>query len=662
MSQINIPSDNGNLMLTKSTKLVGLKKTVTGKDMDAVSANVLPNLGGFEVVTLTSDQGIDEALDEARAHDDVEIGTHVYFAEGDNRPVVATGIIYVEMAEGVGKEERQVIFDAYALEIIEDRPDGTVVCSVTANSPNPLKVAAALAKLSMVHKASPDLDVPLDQYFVEPRDGLLPHEWHLENQGFVVDVPNFRLKPGADSKVKAAWRRLGNLGSSNIIVAVIDNGFDVNHPDLRGKAVAPLNISDGSSTLPTGSAYGDHATPCSSVAVAAANGTGIVGAAPMARLMPLHGLTYSKYLTERMFSHCIRNGADVISCSWGTIDARYRPGAEHERAIRQALTTGRGGKGCVVVFAAGNEGREYLNYYATIPGVIAVGASTSSDTHASYSNRGNGISVVAPSDGGWPILAARTSWDQGNAAAPANKRYYVDGIDRGPYHKHFGGTSSATPLVAGICALILSANPNLTSAQVKSILESTADKIGNTWDYNSSGYSTKYGYGRVNADAAVAEALRLRSGGTITTPTVPTQPTTPTVPTVPTPPTPVPPVVTTPTTPTAPSTPTAPATPPSGPSVSGTNLFRFSVQGQALTGFGLQVSVNNEFANVLKEVESLESKYRLPVLVNISAVNGLTAFKILVGPYNTRAEAETAKQQMVRLGAREPWLRALNTL
>lgn len=653
MSQINIPSENGNLMLTKSTKLVGLKKKVENSEMADVESNVIPDLGGFEVVTLNPNEDVDMALDKVRAHDDVEVGTHVYFAEGDNRPVVATGILYVEMADGVGYEERNVVFDAFALEVIEDREDGMVVCKVTAKSPNPLKVAAALTKLSMVATAYPDLDVPLDQYFAEPRDGLLPNQWHLENNGRVSDVPNFPLKPGADAKVKAAWRRLGNLGSSNLVVAVIDNGFDVNHPDLRGKVVAPLSISNNGSSLPTGPRFGDHATPCASVAVAAANGSGLVGAAPVAKLMPLHGLTFSKFLTERMFSHCIRNGADVISCSWGTVDARYRPGAEHQRAIRNALVTGRRGKGCVVVFAAGNEGIGHINYYANIPGVIAVGASTSSDTHAQYSNRGTGLSVVAPSDGGWPIIAARASWDQGNAGMPANKRYYVDGIDRGPFYKHFGGTSSATPLVAGICALILSANPDLTSAQVKSVLERTADKIGNRWDYDARGYSTKYGFGRVNADKAVAEALRMRGIGS-SQPTIPTQPTTPTTPT------PTPPVVTNPTTPT---TPTAPApSPPSGPQVIGTNLFQFSVKGLARNGFALQVGVNAEFANVLKEVESLERKHRFPVMVNISTVNGRTAFKIMVGPFNTRSEAETAKRKMVSQGAREPWLRPLSSV
>jgi len=634
MANYQIPSESGPIFLRKSTKLVGLKRTPGQEDAESIDANVIPSLGGFEVVTLGGTNGVDEALDEARKRKNVEVGTHVYFAEGDNRPVVPTGILYIELADGVGKEERAVLFETYALDMLEDREDGTVVCRVTADSPNPLKVATALTKLSMVVKAYPDLDVPLDQYFSEPRDGLLPHLWHLENTGHVRDVPNFPLKAGADAKVRAAWRKLGGFGSSTITVAVIDNGFDLSHPDLRGKVVAPLNIADNSSRLPTGARFGDHATPCSSVAVASVNGSGLVGAAPAARLMPLHGLTYSKYLTERMFTHCIRNGADVISCSWGTIDSRYRPDSEHARSINKALTQGRNGKGCVVVFAAGNEGQPLVNYYGTLPGVITVGASTSSDTHASYSNRGRGLSVVAPSDGGWPILAGRASWDSGNAAAPISKRYYVDGIDRGAFYKHFGGTSAATPLVAGICALILSANPDLTSAQVKAILEATADKIGNRWDYDTSGYSEKYGFGRVNAERAVEAALAQR--GAPGAPPVP----------VPTPP---------------PAAPTVPAQPRVDLSA-GSGLYRFSVRNQAKTGYALQMSVLAELSNVLTEVESAEKMYGLPVLVSISEVNGRTAFRILLGPFQTQEEGERARSRVQGISGREPWLRSLASL
>ena len=235
MKEIKVQSESGDLTLRKSNKLVGLRKNQEEKEVDAVETNVIQDLGGFQVVSLRQDKNIDDALDEVRQDESVDVGTHVYFVDGDNRPVVPTGIIYCHLAEGVGKEESQVIFDTFALEVLEQREDGTCVLQVTPNSPNPLKVAAALQKLSMVAKAVPDLDVPLDQYFVEPRDGLLSHQWHLQNNGRVADVPNFPLKPGADAKVRAAWRRLGSLGSSSITVAVIDNGFDLNHPDLRGK-------------------------------------------------------------------------------------------------------------------------------------------------------------------------------------------------------------------------------------------------------------------------------------------------------------------------------------------------------------------------------------------------------------------------------------------
>jgi len=96
--------------------------------------------------------------------------------------------------------------------------------------------------------------------------------------------------------------------------------------------------------------------------------------------------------------------------------------------------------------------------------------------------------------------------------------------------------------------------------------------------------------------------------------------------------------------------------------VTGTNLFSFSVRGQAKKGFGLQVGVNKEFANVLKQVEQLERKYGLPVMVSITTVNRETAFKILMGPFETNAEATAASKKMVRMGASAPWLRSLSGL
>ena len=499
MATHTVPFYHGTLRLRKSDSLIGLRGPRA----------LVPDLGGFAVVRVP-DRTAESGLDAARTRPDVAVGTHVYFAPGDDRPVVPTGIIFCRLAPGVGVGESDALFAALHLEVRERRDDGTVVLSVTDRSRNPLHVAETLHRLAMVEEAVPDLDVPLEQYFTAPRDGLYAEQWALYNTGHVPGVPDYRLRAGADARVPDAWAALDGFGDPPLTVAVVDNGFDLDHPDLAGKAVHPLEVATGAATLPRGAAAGTHGTPCASLAVAAANGTGIVGTAPACRLMPLHGLTYSAYLTGRIFDHCIRHGAAVVSCSWGTVDDRYRPGPEHARALRRAATEGRGGRGCVVIFAAGNEGRDYLNYYCDLPGVIAVGACTSNATHPGYSNRGAGLSVVAPSDGGWPLLAARAAWDPGSRAQPAGKRYYVDGRDRGPYHKHFGGTSGAAPLVAGICALILTADPTLTAAEVKRILEHTADKIGGPGEYDARGYSRRFGYGRVNAARAVAEALGRR--------------------------------------------------------------------------------------------------------------------------------------------------------
>lgn len=615
MSGISVKSGKGELKLHKSKQLVGLrpkKKNKDLKDQSFVEEEVHAHLGGFQVVTLTNADGqnVDDRLDEVRQESKVDIGTHVYFAEGSNRPMVPTGDIYITFEEGVGPDEQQIVLEEFHLELIERRTNSFVITKVTANSPNPLKAAAALQALSLVATAEPDLDMPLDEYaFSAPADSLLPHQWHLNNDGFVIDV-NFRLKKGADSRVVNAWNRLGNTGSSGITVAVIDNGFDTNHPDLRSKIFKPWDLWTQSSHLPQGDTRFTHGTPCASVAVAASNGQGIVGAAPGVRFMPIHGTSFSAKTTEEMFDYCIRNGADVISCSWGTTDARYSLNTVKEQAIARAARQGRGGKGCVVLYAVGNDDLNYVNYYAAHPDVIAVAASTSQDAHANYSNRGREVTICAPSNGDWPIIAARASWDPGLNWETGAFKYWRDGRDRGNNYKHFGGTSSATPLVAGICALILSANPDLTAREVKEILQRTADKIGHASEYSSTGHSVKYGYGRVNADRAVAEAIRLRDANQSAPPVVEV----------------------------------------TENITSGRGIFRFDVRKQAAQGWGVQIGAFYEYGNVLIQAEKLQSQFNAPVVVSINELNGKTVYKVVVGAYDTQAAARELLKRVKNAG------------
>ena len=605
MSKLTIQSVKSELNLRKSSSLVGLKtneKTNTA-DQDYVEKEVIKNLGGFNVVSLKGKKNtIDEKLDKVREKDEVEVGTHIYYAEGSDRPLIATGEIYIVFESASSEEEQAIVLDEFNLELVERRDAEKIIVKVTPKSPNPLKVAAALKNISMVKLAEPDMDSVLDEYFTTPKDDLLEHQWHLENSGFVVDA-RVNLKKGADAKVVDAWRRLGNMGSSKVTVAVIDNGFDLTHPDLKSKVTKPFDIHLRSSRITQGDPDYTHGTPCASVALAASNNQGIVGVAPNAKFMPINGTSFAAADTELMFNYCIRNGADIISCSWGTTNHAHSLNFRKEEAIAKAAREGRNGKGCIILYAVGNDDKEYINFYAAHPNVIAVAACTSQDQHAPYSNRGREVSVCAPSNGDWPIIAARAWWDEGWRDEVGNNRFWYDGRPRGKHYKHFGGTSASTPLVAGICALMLSANPDLTAKQVKDILQSTADKIGPSWEYRN-GHSTKFGYGRVNANRAVAEAIRRRDRSTGGSSSGSTKP------------------------------------PEVKPTIkSGRGLFKFSVERQASSGYGVQTGVYKEYGNVLIQAEELQSKYKEQIIVNINELNGSTVYKVIMGAFSDKSKA-----------------------
>jgi len=613
MSQLTVKSGNSELKLKKSKYLVGLrtKSEEKTKEKGYVNKELHQNMGGFSIVELEQEgKDIDTRLDEVRQEEEVEVGTHVYYAEGSKKPLVATGEIFITFESGVSQEEQAIALDEYKLELIEQRGPEMVVAKVTAESPNPLKAAHMLQQASMVKVAEPDLDTLLDEYeFIAPTDELFSQQWHIRNSG-IVPGTNYRLRRGADAKIYDAWRRLGNMGSDRVKIAIVDNGFDINHPDLRTKIFRPFDLWNQSTNISMGNPRFTHGTPCASVALAISNGRGIVGAAPNAMFIPLSGTSFSNRATEQMFDYCVENGADIISCSWGTTDPNFRLGSIKESAIARAARRGRNGKGCVILFAVGNEGLNYVNLYAAHPDVIAVAASTSKDTHASYSNQGREVFVCAPSNGDWPILAARASWDDGISWESGVYKYYRDGRDRGPHYKHFGGTSSAAPLAAGVIALMLSANPDLTAREVKDILRVTADKIGNSYEYQN-GHSKKYGYGRINADKAVAEALRRReSANPITVEEKEVE-----------------------------------------ESVSsGNGLFNIKVETKENTGWGVQVGAYSNYGNVLVQVKKLENQFNVPVNVNVTESNGRTIYKIILGSYHSVDQARQLLQRVKSVG------------
>lgn len=612
MSKYKVKSGKGELTLRKSRTLVGLRlyrqrSMEASEPVDYIDTEIHTNLGGFNVVSLkTGGEKVDDKLDEVREREEVEVGTHVYFAEGSNKPLVPTGELFIVFEDGVDEEEQQIALDEFKLELVERRSTDTIVARVTDRSPNPIKVAGALQAVSLVNRAEPDIDTILDSYeFYLPPDHLLSQQWQLDNRGFVIDTRR-PLKPGADARVVNAWRRLGNMGDSKVIIALIDNGFDLRHPDLRNKVVRPFDLWTQSDQLVQGDARFTHGTPCATVALAASNGKGIVGAAPNARFMPVSGTSFSLRATEQMFDYCLDNGADIISCSWGTTDSNFSLSPLKEQAIANAARKGRNGKGCVIVFAVGNDGLDMVNFYAAHPDVIAVSACTSRDQHAPYANRGREVSVCAPSNGDFPIIAGRAWWDRGLSWEQGSYKYWRDGKPRGDHYKHFGGTSSAAPLVAGICALMLSANPELTAVEVKEILQQTADKIGDPSDYQF-GHSRKFGHGRVNADKAVAEAMRRRDL----------------------------------------------REPPAGVEnsvSSGQGLFELEVKQPEIKGWGVQTGAFADYGNVLIQSEKMRSRFGQPVYVNVLQSNGRTIYKLITGNFSDYGTAQHFQQQLRAAG------------
>ncbi|MEL6782358.1 MAG: S8 family serine peptidase [Pseudomonadota bacterium] len=431
------------------------------------------------------------------------------------------GTIYLEFADEASDEEKQQIIDKYALQLVESERDGALTVRPTTAAEDAVGISAKMQNETAISCAEPDLATEGHLKSLDlPADELLDRQWHLRNSG-EHGGQSIGYKAGADARVVEAWQLLGNLGSADVVIGVIDDGFDISHPDLMGKTVYPWDFTRHSNDVrPAPHLFdgrlGDwHGSACAGVATARAAGGQVVGAAPEAKLIPVRwGPSLEPRGVAKWFDHMTEKGAWIVSCSWGAAAAVFPLHRRISRAIERCARDGRSGKGTLILFAAGNDNRDINNLpdsldgFAIHPDVMAIAASTSRDEKADYSNFGNEISICAPSSGrgGWGIT---TSDAQGTYIDAHGVRRPM-GYAPGDYTFSFGGTSSACPLAAGIAALVLGANPDLTAAEVRSILETTARKIGDENGYDANGHSRVFGYGCVDAAAAVKRAQELR--------------------------------------------------------------------------------------------------------------------------------------------------------
>lgn len=337
-----------------------------------------------------------------------------------------------------------------------------------------------------------------------------PQQWHLKKTRVGRRVVN------QHANVEPAWEHSEGEG---VVIAVIDDGVDIHHEEFQshGKIVAPRNVTARTDN-PCPSAGDNHGTACAGVACA--DGFhGASGVAPRARLMPIRLVSGVGSQDEAdAFCWAAQNGADVISCSWGPSDGRFRdPDDPLHRAVHPlpdatrlaleyALEHGRGGRGCVVVWAAGNGNESVDNDgYASFEKVIAVAASNDEGKRSEYSDFGDAIWCTFPSSDFRETTCTPGIWSTDRSGAEGyNHGLETLGDARGNYTNSFGGTSSACPGVAGVAALILARNPDLRWHQVKEIIKQSCEQIDRTGgDYDARGHSKLYGYGRVDTAQAV---------------------------------------------------------------------------------------------------------------------------------------------------------------
>ncbi|MBC7543589.1 MAG: S8 family serine peptidase [Candidatus Sericytochromatia bacterium] len=272
--------------------------------------------------------------------------------------------------------------------------------------------------------------------------------------------------------VVKAWET--QPGKAAVKIAMIDTGIDLTHPDLKDKIVEGYNATAPGQSVADDNGHGSHTAGIAAAAVN--NGAGVIGVGGGCSIMPVKVLSNGGGSEESIADGVIwaaDHGANVMSMSIGL----YKRSPVFEKALQYALD-----KGVTLVASAGNSNKENdpttaPHLPSTYPGVIEVAATDANDKKASFSNFGKTVSVAAP---GVDVLST-----------------YMGGI-----YKKLSGTSMACPHVAGLAGLVISQNPGIKPAAVKSIIERSAK------DFGAAGFDPIFGFGRADAAKAVATTRR----------------------------------------------------------------------------------------------------------------------------------------------------------
>lgn len=396
---------------------------------------------------------------------------------------------------GTTKEEPRPAPNGISVAPAEAFVPGVVLVQVEPAHDEPRRTQAVVTALAEVHSIDP-LDAIADTYrvAVEPGRELAVAAQLASNPAVRVAEPDYlfhKMTSPSDSLYYRQWNLrhirahqgwVRTTGSSNVVIAVVDTGVDLTHPDLAGKIVPGIDTAHNDADPSDDDGHGTHVA--SIAAANSNNGEGIAGIAWGARIMPIKVLdangSGSSSNLARGIIWAVDHGADIINLSLG--------GSKSSTLVADAITYAYE-RGVLVVAAAGNHyaAGNPTTYPAAYNHVLAVAATDDADGHASYSTSGSYVDVAAP--GGDP-----------SGPADTNEQHWIPGAywrGSGVSYAWLSGTSQAAPHVAGLAALLLSLTPSLTPDQLQTIITGTAV------DVQAPGWDEFSGHGRIDVLAAI---------------------------------------------------------------------------------------------------------------------------------------------------------------
>jgi subtilisin family serine protease len=440
---------------------------------------------GFAAVYVSPDRGMEAAMRSVDDRSEIANSLPVMIDEEGLTRYFLPDEFTVQFLEDISKEQAEHIITQQGSGIVvEQRTPGYYTLAVPEGR-GLFETIREFSNLDEVAFAEPS-EVGfnwLQQYI--PDDPDFPRLWGLHNTGQTVN--GVAGTADADIDAPEAWDF--TRGDPNVIIAVIDSGADLTHPDLAAnilpRGAEDWNFIDPNSSSPQDIGQTSHGTHVSGTIAAVDNAQGIIGVAPRCRVMPL--LCFNRWggAVEQNIVDAINYVSQQATANPDRryiINGSFLSGGElaaMREAIRNAISND-----IVAVFAAGNQNRNTdirPTYPSVYPEVISVAALDQNDHKATFSNFGTNVDVSAPGVNIWSTMRG-----------PAGVGSY--GFKQ--------GTSMAVPHVSGVAALVCSVNRNLPNQQVRWVIENTCDDINTA----NPGFVGMLGRGRVNAFRAGSQA------------------------------------------------------------------------------------------------------------------------------------------------------------